>query len=122
LQQASPVQAKDSDAEVAFVFSGQGGQYLGMGAALYETCPVFKKHIDECRSILLCLGFGDILSVILSPGEGSGLSAEDELEVYQTAVFSLEYSLAQMWMSWGLSPVAVVGHRYVIISIDLERA
>ncbi|KAK7035442.1 polyketide beta-ketoacyl-synthase [Paramarasmius palmivorus] len=110
LQQAAPVQAKDSDAEVAFVFSGQGGQYLGMGAALYETCPVFKKHIDECRSMLLCLGFGDILSIILSPGEGSGLSAEDELEVYQTAVFSLEYSLAQMWMSWGLSPVAVVGH------------
>ncbi|KAI3600489.1 polyketide synthase [Moniliophthora roreri] len=110
LQQASVTQAKESDAEVAFVFSGQGGQYLGMGAALYETCSVFKNHIDECRSLLLCMGFGDILSIICSSGEASGLSATDELEIYQTAVFALEYSLAQMWMSWGLSPVAVVGH------------
>ncbi|KAG7098798.1 Type I Iterative PKS [Marasmius oreades] len=107
LQQAVPAQTTSSaDVGVAFVFSGQGGQYVGMGADLYKTCPLFKRHLDECRDILLRMGFNDILSVILPSGVESG----DEFEVYQTAVFSLEYSLAQLWMSWGLKPKAVIGH------------
>ncbi|KAF9263364.1 ketoacyl-synt-domain-containing protein [Marasmius fiardii PR-910] len=111
LEQASVVQANSSaDADVAFVFSGQGGQYLGMGGELYKTSPIFRKHIDECRGMLLRMGFNDILSVILPPGEESGLPSTDEFEVYQTAVFSLEYSLAKLWMTWGLAPKAVMGH------------
>ncbi|KAL0577637.1 polyketide beta-ketoacyl-synthase [Marasmius crinis-equi] len=109
LQQASPVDARITDVEVAFVFSGQGGQYFGMGAEVYNTSSVFKTHLDECRSMLLSMGFNDILSII-SSGTTTGLSRRDEIEVYQTAVFSLEYSLAQLWMSWGLKPKVVIGH------------
>ncbi|KAK1235584.1 polyketide beta-ketoacyl-synthase [Marasmius sp. AFHP31] len=109
LEQASPVDTS-TDANVAFVFSGQGGQYLGMGAQLYRTSPTFRTHLESCRSLLLSMGYGDILTIVLSHRLPSDMNRGDELEVYQTAVFSLEYSLAQLWMSWGVIPKAVIGH------------
>jgi len=47
---------------------------------------------------------------------GSGLTKLEEFEVYQAAIFSLEYALAKLWMSWGLTPAAVVGHRYAFLT------
>ncbi|KAL0068785.1 polyketide beta-ketoacyl-synthase [Marasmius tenuissimus] len=110
LEQASLVDTSTPDANVAFVFSGQGGQYLGMGAQLYRTSPNFRTHIEKCRSLLLSMGYGDILTIILSHRPPSDMDCGDEVEVYQTAVFSLEYSLARLWMSWGVTPKAVIGH------------
>ena len=94
-----------------FVFSGQGGQYLGMGKTLYSTTPMFKKHIDICHELLVDMGFPGVLSIITPDGDSSDLSKLAEFEAYQAAIFALEYSLAQLWLSWGLEPAAVVGHR-----------
>jgi acyl transferase domain-containing protein len=108
---AVPTQSA-SIANVIFVFSGQGNQYFGMGSQLYKTCPSFKCHIDECQSTLVSLGFRGMLDVILGK-DGNGRSIRmEEQEAGQIAVFSLEYALSQLWMSWGVEPVAVVGHRY----------
>lgn len=95
-----------TDPRVVFVFSGQGRQYPGMGSQLYKTCPLFKLQMDYCQSILLSLGFDGMLDVILNTPETTF-----RLESYQTAMFSLEYSLAKLWMSWGVQPIAVMGHR-----------
>ncbi|KAF7977208.1 hypothetical protein HWV62_4469 [Athelia sp. TMB] len=97
---------------VVFVFSGQGSQYLGMGALLYQSCPLFRLHIDECNRILAHANFADILCIItaLSDVDTPGLSCEATLEAYQTSILAIEYSLAKLWMSWGITPVAVVGH------------
>lgn len=112
LGKASPVHVKDESGKVIFAFSGQGSQYLGMGRVLYETSQLFKKYIDECHEFLVVSGFPGVTPIILAGEGGSGLTTLEEFEAYQAAIFSLEYALAKLWMSWGLTPAAVVGHRY----------
>lgn len=115
LEQA-PVSHRDEKRDnIVFVFSGQGGQYLGMGRSLYETSPLFKHHIDECHHILTSEGFPGVIPIITrNSAQGSGLETLHEFEAYQAAIFSLEYALAKLWISWGLTPKAVVGHRSVL--------
>ncbi|KAI0064076.1 ketoacyl-synt-domain-containing protein [Artomyces pyxidatus] len=96
--------------KVAFVFSGQGGQYLGMGATLYKTVPLVKEVVDECHSYLTAAGFPGVLQIIAPEGDKSGLSQLEEFEANQAAIFALEYALAKLWMSWGVTPELVVGH------------
>ncbi|KZP30156.1 putative polyketide synthase [Athelia psychrophila] len=112
LTTATPIHVSSTSDGVVFVFSGQGSQYLGMGASLYRTCPLFRRHIDECNTILLDANFSSILPIIMADedAEDVGLSREAILEACQTSIFAIEYSLAKLWMSWGISPVAVVGH------------
>ncbi|KAF7327230.1 hypothetical protein MKEN_00300100 [Mycena kentingensis (nom. inval.)] len=94
-----------------FVFSGQGGQYLGMGRTLYTENVVFRSCVDECERILVSAGFPAVLPIILASQDGgSGLSEMKEIEAYQAAIFVLEYALARVWTGWGVKPYAVVGH------------
>lgn len=97
--------------KVVFVFSGQGGQYLGMGESLYNSSSLFRRHVDDCHLFLTSKGFPGILPIILAGTYGSGLTAREEFESYQTAIFALQYALVHLWKSWGLIPCAVVGHR-----------
>ncbi|KAJ6614787.1 putative polyketide synthase [Mycena sp. CBHHK59/15] len=110
LGNAVVVQPSNEPAQVVFVFSGQGSQYIGMGRTLYETSAAFKGYIDECQAILTTGGFPGVTPIILGGAEGSGLTSLEEFEAYQAAIFSLEYALAKLWISWGLTPAAVVGH------------
>ncbi|SJL07151.1 uncharacterized protein ARMOST_10494 [Armillaria ostoyae] len=96
--------------KVMFMFSGQGGQYLGIGSALYKTSALFKSAIDECESFLKKNNFPGVLPIITSDGESSGLAPVEEFEANQAAIFALEYGLAKLWMPWGVTPTAVVGH------------
>jgi len=116
LGKASPVHVQGASGKVVFVFSGQGSQYLGMGKTLYEISNLFRKHIDECHRFLVGSGFPGVTQILLAGEGGSGLTKLEEFEAYQAAIFSLEYALAKLWMSWGLTPAAVVGHRYASLA------
>ncbi|KAJ7051783.1 putative polyketide synthase [Mycena amicta] len=97
--------------QAVFVFSGQGGQYLGMGRVLYSENDIFKACVDECERVLKDAGFPGVLAIILGlQDEGSGLEALEEAEAYQAAIFVLECALARMWIGWGVKPAAVIGH------------
>ncbi|WP_316839563.1 polyketide synthase [Pedobacter gandavensis] len=97
--------------ETVFTFPGQGAQFPGMGKALYEHEPVFRKAMDECNTLLLPHLQESLLEVIY-PQEINE-AAEERLKntrYSQPALFMMGYSLAKLWMSWGIHPSAFIGH------------
>ncbi|MGZ3458004.1 MAG: type I polyketide synthase, partial [Archangium sp.] len=96
--------------EVAFLFPGQGSQHPGMGRALYSAQAVFRAEVDRCAELLrphLGLDVRELL--LLEEGDASGERIH-QTALAQPCLFVLEYALARLWMSLGLSPKAMIGH------------
>ena len=76
-----------------------------MGWELYKTQPTFRSALEECDKILQPYLEQSLLEVIF--GNASLL---DQTAYTQSALFSLEYALVQLWKSWGIEPNVVMGH------------
>ena len=106
------VETADLPRGVVFMFAGGGAQYPAMGADLYRDEAVFRGAVDECLAILARRGLPNI-APLLFPGLESEPAAARELErpsLALPALMTIQYAQAKLWRSWGITPVAMIGH------------
>ncbi len=99
--------------QIVFMFPGQGAQYPGMARALYQREALFRETIERCAQALLDDPESrlDIRTWLLAERADEALAAEMmATAVAQPTLFALEIALARLLLSWGIQPVALVGH------------
>lgn len=93
---------------IAFMFTGQGSQWTGMGKDLYEEDPVFRQTVDRCASVVTPL-IGCSLTDLMFGETAQDVSLSDT-RMAQPALFTLAYALAERLASWGIVPDVMIGH------------
>jgi acyl transferase domain-containing protein/NADP-dependent 3-hydroxy acid dehydrogenase YdfG len=91
---------------IVFMFPGQGAEYQAMGRQLYDLLPEFRRIVDECSDHLRPRLRNQIRTVIR--GDVAELEPQPTM-VMAPALFIVEYSLAHLWLSWGIRPASMIG-------------
>ena len=97
-----------SEPKVAFVYTGQGSQWTGMGRDLYESEPAVRAVLDRCEAAMRELRGASLLDVMFGAEGAAG--ALDDTAWTQPALYALECALAELWGCVGVRPAAVLGH------------
>jgi acyl transferase domain-containing protein len=112
--------------KIAWIFPGQGSQWLHMGRDLFAQEPAFRAAIEACDRVMRNYVDWSLLEVLQENEDPARL---DEIDVIQPTLFAVEVALAELWRSWGITPDAVVGHSmgetaaaYIAGALSLEDA
>lgn len=102
----------DQQPKLVFMFPGGGAQYAGMGRELYEQEDVYRDAINDCLAIIEP-ALGRDIRALMYPKPDAVDAATRELErpsLTLPALFATEYALARLFMAWGVTPQAMIGH------------
>jgi amino acid adenylation domain-containing protein len=113
------VMENEGGRKVIFMFPGLGPQYVNMGLDLYRREPVFREEMDRCFEILepmLDYNLKEILYPALNNRSyrtnKTGNLDIHRIHIAQAAVFTFEYALARLIMTWGIRPHAMIGYSF----------
>ncbi|MBV2124240.1 MAG: SDR family NAD(P)-dependent oxidoreductase [Candidatus Thiodiazotropha sp. (ex Ctena orbiculata)] len=95
--------------KVAFLFTGQGSQYSGMGYGLYQRIELFRDTVDECDALFHRLLGISIREIMFDKSE-TNTQQLAQTQFTQPALFTLEFALARLLRHWGVQPSILIGH------------
>ena len=98
-----------TSSKVAFVYTGQASQWVGMGETLYRSEPVYRAVLDRCDALLRDERDGASLLDVMFGRSGAAGDLDDPMWK-QPAIYALECALTALWSSLGVRPDVVLGH------------
>lgn len=100
---------KAAPPKVAFIFPGQGSQYINMGRDLYRAEPLFRETVDYCRGYIKA-HFSMQFESLSADDFDCATESLNSTNITQPALFIFQYSLAKLLQSWGIEPDIMAGH------------
>ncbi|MFJ8299068.1 SDR family NAD(P)-dependent oxidoreductase [Streptomyces sp. NPDC094447] len=102
--------AADDEVSVVFAFPGQGEPVVDGLPGLYADEPVFRATLDHCAEVVARRAGFDLRTDLYESDPAERARLFTDMARFQPAMFAVEWAVAELWRSWGLTADAVLGH------------